>query len=167
MPLIRCTQTLLKELGVTPEEKSFTNEVLGEWHANLYLIQRRKCVLFTNNKTLFSFLVTGLKKADFKDFDEIFRQRCFKQLIYEDIPQNQFEKVLTENREISYGKTNNRSVLGSMNNFKFAIESFVYNAGHIDYIDLFKVNKNLNYRIMGALDYKKANEVLREVLSKS
>ncbi len=164
MPLIRCTQKLLKELDVMPEEKNFPNEVLGEWHANLLLIQRRKCVLFTNSKTLFSFLVTGLRKADFKHLDEIFRQSCFKQMLYEGIPQNQFEKVLAENEEIIYGKTNNRSVLGSMNDFTKMIKFDVEDARHVDNLNLYKVNKELNQIPMSAIEYKSGNKMLREIL---
>ena len=59
MQLIRCTKKLqkamgLKEADLVRHEPEFS--FLGSWHANLIHIDRRKCVLFTNDKTLFNFL---------------------------------------------------------------------------------------------------------------
>ncbi len=66
MQPIHCTQKLLKELGKRgagvpqPEPQ---RGLLGPWHANLIRIERRKCILFTNDLTLYSFLVPGVKKV--------------------------------------------------------------------------------------------------------
>ena len=63
--LIHCTAKLLKELG-SPTLQSPANEPdtqgLGNWYANLLRIDRRKCILFTNEKTLYSFLIPKVKK---------------------------------------------------------------------------------------------------------
>jgi uncharacterized protein DUF6933 len=55
MRIIHCTQKLLKELDVPlvePENISAPAEGLGNWYANLLRIDRKKCLLFTNEKTL-------------------------------------------------------------------------------------------------------------------
>jgi len=56
MQMIRCTQKLLKEL---PMEASEDAAALPSacWHANLLRIDRRKCLLFTHDTTLFSLFV--------------------------------------------------------------------------------------------------------------
>ena len=69
--IIRCTQKLLKELRVKPVESDVVSEA-ESWHANLLRIDRRKCVLFTHDTTLFSFLVPGLRRPDFDHFDVVF-----------------------------------------------------------------------------------------------
>ena len=81
MQLIRCTQKLFKELKVKPTEELPKFGHIGGWHANLLRIDRRKCVLFTNDQTLYSFFVPGLKKSEFVHFDEVFRQNLFKCLL--------------------------------------------------------------------------------------
>ena len=47
----------------------------------LLILDRRKCVFFTNDMTRYSFLVTGLKKTDLNILDEIFRQGLFKVML--------------------------------------------------------------------------------------
>lgn len=72
MQAIHCTKKLLMELGALgskmPEE--LASGFIGPWHANLIRIKRRKCLLFTNDRTLYSFLVPGYKKRD--DFHNLF-----------------------------------------------------------------------------------------------
>ena len=64
MQLIRCTKKLQKEMGLKSsdlctEEPRFS--YLGSWHANLIHIDRRKCVLFVNDKTLFNFTESNIR----------------------------------------------------------------------------------------------------------
>jgi hypothetical protein len=164
MPYLRCTQKLLKELTPSPEGLIVENECLGDWHANLLVFQRKKCVLFTNTKTLFSFLVVGLKKPDFKRLDEIFRQELFKLMVQEEIPQELFEKVLAENETIAYSKTNNRSVLGTMNDMAFMIVNFIEHDGGINMLDRGYLNHQLNKIPQSNIEHTYAIEQLRFVL---
>jgi len=56
MRLLHCTQKLLKELNVeltAPVEARTNPDELGNWYANLLRFDRRKCILFTSEKTLF------------------------------------------------------------------------------------------------------------------
>ena len=59
MQLIRCTLKLQKEMGFKKSDLREDEPVfsyLGSWHANLIHIDRRKCILFVNDKT-FSILL--------------------------------------------------------------------------------------------------------------
>src|SRR3990167_7548126 len=73
MTLIQCTQKLLKELPIDQEiiMANFPS-LLGNWHANLIRIERRKCVLFTNDETLYSFFIPGVKKQNFQNLASTF-----------------------------------------------------------------------------------------------
>ncbi len=68
MQILHCTQKLLTELG-TPllADIPADPEGLGNWYANLIRIDRRKCLLFTNDKTLYSFLIPAVKKENLKN----------------------------------------------------------------------------------------------------
>ena len=47
-------------MGLKPADLSTDSEtdaLLGSWHANLIHINRKKCVLFVNDKTLFNFIL--------------------------------------------------------------------------------------------------------------
>ena len=161
MQLIRCTQKLFKELKVKPTEELPKFGYIGVWHANLLRIERRKCVLFTNDQTLYSFFVPGLKKSEFVHFDEVFRQNLFKCLLNERFSQAQIEKVLDEYREVKFAKTKNRSVLGSMNDLAFQIKYRVENSGGLNYLEPIALNQALNRIPFKAIDYQYSIDALR------
>jgi len=151
MAIIRCTKKLLTELKTKPSEGATSSSEVGSWHANLLRIDRRKCILFTNDATLYSFLIPGLKKAQFENFREVFGQNLFKNLLWENFPQNQIEIVLDEHREIIIAKTNNRSVLGSMNDLAFQLKYQIAAMGGLDNVDLAELNHGLNRTPMSAI----------------
>jgi hypothetical protein len=164
MIAIQCTQKLLKEVGQEYQGAIIPTVPLGCWHANLLIIGRRKCVLFTNDKTRYSFLVPGLKKSDFKMLDEIFRQSLFKNLMRDGFSQEAIEKVLDEIREIAFTRTSSRSVLGTMNDMSSIIKWTIHDEGGLLNVDIAEINAKLNRMPLGPLDYKFSIDLLKEVL---
>jgi hypothetical protein len=132
------------------------------WHANTFDIERRKCVLVTNDITLFTMFIPTLKKPDFQAFHFIFGQQLFKNLIYEKILQKQIETILSECEDIQYRRTNNRSVLGSMNELKFQLEYHIEAQGGLAKTDIFELNHQLNRIIMSPIKYKHPFEMFME-----
>ena len=60
MPLlIHCTKKLLVQI---PQRFIDPSASGAGWHANLLRFERRKCVLFTHDETLYSVFVPGLRK---------------------------------------------------------------------------------------------------------
>jgi len=100
--IIRCTQKLLAELKIRPIPEESENDAFWSWHANVFRIERRKCVLITNDTTLFAVFIPALLKKDFESFDFLIGEHLFKNLLYENIPQTQIEDVLSECRNIKY-----------------------------------------------------------------
>jgi hypothetical protein len=167
MSIVRCTQKLLKELRVKPTEVEPGFGYIGEWHANLLRVERRKGVLFTNNDTLYSIFVFGLKRAEFDHLDEVFRQSLFRRLRIEGFSQIQIEKVLEEYQTIHFAKTNNRSVLGSMNDLAFQMEGQIISAGGIGNLGIDALNDALNRIPMGNLNYRYSIEALKDKLNQN
>ena len=160
--LIHCTQKLLAE--IPPE--IIDAEATGEsWHANLFLIERRKCVLLTHDATLYTVFVPGLKKPEFARLDDVFGQRLFTTMRWDEFSQEQIERILDACRVICYTRTNNRSVLGSMNDLRFQIEVTAQMDGGLDHVDLFDLHHRLNRIPMSAIDGKYSVERFREYLS--
>lgn len=152
MQLIRCTQKLLKALRIPPAELEQPEGVLGGWHANLLRIERRKCVLFTNDSTLFSIFVPGMKKERFERMAHIFGQELFRSLRREGFGQSEVEAVLDEIEEIRYAKTNNRSVLGSMNDLAYQLEWIIHAHGGLAQASMDSVAHDLNRIPMSAIE---------------
>lgn len=158
MQVIHCTKKLLIELGALgskmPREPSAG--FLGPWHANLIRIERRKCILFTNDRTLYSFLMPGFKKKD--DIHDLFLLNLNSNLAAEGFGQGDILKAMDEYREIAIAPTTNRSVLGSMNDLVIQVEFYISRAGGLEHAEMLRVNMMLNRVPMGALKYDHAIE---------
>jgi hypothetical protein len=160
--LIHCTQKLLMEIPGRLADPTASGE---SWHANLLHVDRRKCVLFTHDKTLFSVFVPGLKKPEFAHLDEVFGQRVFKALVWGEFSQSQVERMLDDCREIRFTRSSNRSVMGSMNDMRFHIKWRVEDAGGLENIDLAQFHHELNRIPFKAVDYEYPVELLKKYYS--
>ena len=136
----------------------------GSWHANLLRIDRRKCVLFTHDMTLFSVFVAGLKRPDFDRIDQVFGQALFKTMLLFDFEQAEIERMLDWSRHNTYSKTNSRSVLGSMNDMAFHIEHHIAADGGLDYADLADLHRRINRIPFKAIDFVYPVEGLKTLL---
>ena len=166
MAILQCTKKLLTELKYKTSESMQFENILSNWHANLLRIDRRKCVLFTHDITLYSFFVPGLKKNHFERFREIFGQNLFKNLVDENFSQKHIEIFLDDIKEINIGKTGNRSVLGSMNDLAFQLKYQIADMGGLDSININKLNYDLNRIPMSAIEEIYSIHELRKILKK-
>jgi len=164
MPILHCTAKLLSELKLQSKDLLPASDDPNSWHANLFVIDRRKCVIFTHDRTLYSFLALGLTKPDFQHFKEVFRQGLFKSLIANAIPQKQLERFISLNHDIEFGKTNSRSVLGSMNDLIFHIKYRIFADGGILNAEINKANQYINHIVMGAIGGSHSIDELRKYL---
>ena len=167
MRIIHCTRKLLKELDVPlvePDKIALPTEGIGNWYANLLRIDRRKCLLFTNEKTLYTFLIPKILKANLKNIEQEFLINLSYNLQNEGFGLEVINRVMQEYREIGFAKTVSKSVLGSMNEFMFQYEVLIQMEGGIDNIRILQVNQKINKTIMGALKYKYPIEALRNLL---
>ena len=74
MPLIRCTRKLLAEIEACVASSAEPHGArLGDWYAHLLLIERKKCVIFTSEQTLLTFLAAGLSRDAIRDYATLFR----------------------------------------------------------------------------------------------
>ncbi|MFA5516482.1 MAG: hypothetical protein WDA20_09355 [Desulfuromonadales bacterium] len=157
----QCTQ--LKEI-TEYKDALIPTFPLGCWHANFLILDRHKCVLFTNDLTRYSFLVPGLRKADFQMLDEVFRQNLFKCMLNEGISQEGIEKVLDEIEEIVFTSYGNRSILGTMNDLTNMIRWRLHDNGGLAGVDISELNMKLNRVPSKALGNKYSIDLLRDAL---
>ncbi len=151
----------LKEADLVRHEPEFS--FLGSWHANLIHINRKKCVLFTNDKTLFNFLVPDVVRSQLSDLDKLFRS-WFECILSEEGFDSELKlKVLSEYQEIGYLASNSKTVLGSMNDLAFHYKYLLLSGGGVHSCDLPKIIRNLNRMPMGALDYQYSSVALKRL----
>lgn len=167
MRIIHCTRKLLKELDVPlvePDKITLPTEGVGNWYANLLRIDRRKCLLFTNEKTLYTFLIPKVLKANLKNIEQEFLINLSYNLQYEGFKLEVINRVMQEYQEIGFAKTSNRQVLGSMNEFAFEYDYFIRREWGIEKARIFELNKEINRTPMGALKYRYPIEALKNLL---
>ena len=165
MAFIRCTTKLLKELGIKPTNAPDQSPGLYDWHANLLWLNRKKYVLFTNDQALYSLLMYWTRTPRSADFLERFKLGLFKSLMSEGLIDAQIEYLLSKHSQITVTKTNNRSVLGSMNDLNFQIKSMIRVSGGLTDADLSEINRHLNRIPMGAIKYKVGIDELKQRLA--
>lgn len=120
MSLIRITQKLQKEMGLKPADLAAGEEVCApfeEWYANLFLLDRKKQIIFMEPQTLFSFCVENVGRKDIRErFSELFQRGFSKALFVEGVSAELMSKMMDICRsEIKFSKTNSSRVLGVMN----------------------------------------------------
>ena len=99
MRIIHCTQKLLKELENPPVQSIENRPVtdgLGNWYANLIRLDRKKCLLFTSEKTLYSFLIPKVKKENLKIIIDEFLFNLNMNLQAEGFPLEVINRVMAE-----------------------------------------------------------------------
>ena len=134
MQLIRCTQKLLKEMGLQKYELNATEPTfsyLGSWHANLLHIDGKKCILFVNDRTLFNFIVPNVKRQEIKNLSRIFYENLKYALSFDETLVKVQEKILREYTEVNYSITNSKKVLGYMNDLAFHYKHSILTEGGI------------------------------------
>jgi N-acetylglutamate synthase-like GNAT family acetyltransferase len=166
MAFIRCTKKLLAELPLPMEKAVSKSTILGDWHANLLRIERRKCVLFTNDETLFSVFIPMLRKPHFENLASVFLDNLIQTLKSEAFNEiiEQVNHDYTGN--LIYSTTNNRSVLGSMNDIAHSLPFFLEREGGIENVDPFKINHILNRMPLIKKSFFSAVEGLEKKLSR-
>ncbi len=141
------------------------DSILGSWHANLIFIDRKKCILFVNDKTLFNFLIPDLPRELIQNISPIFVQFLTATLVEEDFPRWFIDKVLGKNEKLSFGNTNSKKILGVMNDLAFHYEFRILEAGgvHSPYVP--SIISKLNRMPMGPLKYAYSVDTLRAELN--
>lgn len=167
MQLIKCTAKLRKEMGLKDSELSDDSSeelLLGPWHANLIHINRKKCVLFANDKTLFNFIAPDVSRFQIRDLPQLFLRFLYPVLSEEGFTKSECEEIAFEYEEVKFSKSTSKSVLGSMNDLAFHYEHRILMAGAIHSPEVPSIIKELNRMPMGALNYSIAIEALRTLV---
>ena len=115
MITLRCTQKLLKRLGVPKKVETsapMPTNVLGDWYANLLHIERQQLVLCMNERSL---LVVLVPAKDGKTLPARMRSAVLDLLKRIGVSDAAIEAEANAMREISIAPTASKRVLGCMN----------------------------------------------------
>jgi hypothetical protein len=149
----------LKQSDLCDEEPHFS--YLGSWHANLIHIDRRKCALFVNDKTLFNFIAPDVSRVTIRELDKLFMSYLSCVLADEGIAEADRARIRSEYDEVGFANTNSKSVLGSMNDLAFHYKYSILEAGGVHSPAVPEIIRRLNRMPMGSFQYVFPIEALR------
>ncbi|EEM11090.1 MULTISPECIES: DUF6933 domain-containing protein [Bacillus] len=167
MQLIQCTKKLADAMEIKTEKIDLSDSnTLNCWHANLFTINRKKCVIVMNNITRYHFMIYGVTKKDLRNLEMLFKKDLVTNLLLDGIEPEVIEQYLNQDPTIQYAATNNRSIISQMNESVFMINDYFYNELVVkksDFINMAELNHCLNRTIMLKLP-KYPVEMMRDVL---
>jgi hypothetical protein len=151
---IRCTKKLQKLLNLTESDirsEDPAEGILGPWHANLVEIAESPAILYANDRTLLNFFIDINPNGPVHHFHK--NVTAMVSCLRADLGLSDRirEQLLAEYAEISFAPTNNRRVLGSMNDLAFHYDYLVTEAGGIHSADIPRIIRDLNGMPMSML----------------
>jgi hypothetical protein len=121
MVVLRCTQQLLlrlKQFGDLLPVESTTR--LGDWYGNILPIGRRQHLLFISER---SRLPVVIPIREVKRLGTVFPDAVCERLAVVGVTIEDIADERTRMSEIAFGRTSNRSLLGTLNDFAFMAKS--------------------------------------------
>ena len=112
MPALCCTKKLLVEVGASRAPALARHE--DDWHANLIRIGSRKFVIFCSTNTLYTCLTPPCTRAQLRSLHAVFMDALAATLLADGFSRTSIDHCLESHRDMAIGKTNDRSVLGTM-----------------------------------------------------
>jgi len=116
MAILRLTQELAKKLGVKQLDQSLLHEnPLADWSCRLFDVERKKYVLISNTKSLYSCVMPAKRLGPASKFTERLSD-AIEEYMATTGQSEVFEKWIAPSfEEATFAKALNRSVTGSMN----------------------------------------------------
>jgi hypothetical protein len=114
---------------------------IDDWYANVFVIERRKCLLLVHADTLFSVLDTDVRVAQFDDLGCYVATLVVDALALEGLAGSTLG--LADPSGVRVAKTASRSVLGHMKEMTFEAQLLIAQDGGLRHADLDGLNRRL------------------------
>jgi hypothetical protein len=163
---IQCTKKLSDTMKKKPNEIiPIKRDPFYEWHANLFMFDRRKAVILMNNQTRYCIILYGLKAQHFKKFDTIVISAIKETFLAEGFSKGQVDKYIANCGEVVYTKTDNRSILSQITEFLISITWEIEEYLPSDNINLVELNRWAGELMCGSLGYAYPINLLKKEMS--
>jgi len=161
--IIHCTKKLAARLPAVSNEPLTETSPLGSWHANLFIIDRRNCMLFCHDEIRYTLFLPGLRKEDFADLGRWFRELFTASLAYMGMDDNQVRRAELALGPMKFDACTNRSVLGSLNQMRFLLGGCVEEVENVMLLNPLSVNRWLcHYPVSHGKAFWMADEAMME-----
>ncbi|MFD1176666.1 DUF6933 domain-containing protein [Paenibacillus puldeungensis] len=157
MLALRFTQKLIKDMKVAPVELSEVDSLFS-WHVNILQL-RRKHIIFVNDSSRLCLIIGGIRSSQVVKLQNIFKEELKKYLMLEGLKRKLIDQYFLEAGGISIGKTNDKSVLGTMK------EMSLY-CSDVEFDHTYDLSAWLNKLIYKPIDYKEPIQMFKNELER-
>jgi hypothetical protein len=158
MLLYRCTRKLLTKIKPTATPTSSSDTQLGDWYVDYIYSRPFHLALFTSELSLLPVIVPAAPVITlFPRFEESLRQVLRAMAIQESI----INREISLMKDYAVTKTNSRSILGTMNDFKSMISFYEYDENHQP---LLWLSLHIGEAPCRPISYKRPIDMIKEIL---
>ena len=163
---LRLTQKVQKAAGINSKQLVEVSEAktgLGSWTVNLFNQNRRKVLIFVNDTTLYSFVLTGIRKEHYGKLSECFGLGLLQLLEVDGFTEKEIAFLIAGVGQISYTKTNSRKVLGTVNDLVWHYQHSITLGGGLGQADIGGIIHRVNRMPQKNLEWSYAIDAVREI----
>lgn len=158
----RCTKKLMQYLDIKPNANlEPTSAKLGDWYANLVPTMSGDLILFVNEKSLLTLAIPVWEAANLVP---LFSLRFINLAGMIGIPPEAAAEEFFHFDRIQYGKTQSRSVLGSMNDIAFQFQVMAERGEHEGPLSLSWAEERISGMPCKPIGYKVPSDIVKELL---
>ena len=145
--VIHCTKKLAHKLPEVSAATVKEDSPLGSWHAHLYSIDRRQCVMFCHDLSRYVLFLAGLRKEHFAVLgSKWFRELYTASLEVLGCADKQIRKAELCLGPVRFDTATDRSVQGSMRIAHQDLEAQIMRVPNVMNLDPLEVSARLNHR---------------------
>jgi hypothetical protein len=145
--IIHCSKQLatkLREVSPTPLQET---SPLGSWHAQLFTLDRRQCVMFCHDETRYCLFLAGLRKPHFAELGSKWLRELFTATLeVTGVPDTLIRKVELMLGPVRFDAATDRSVQGTINIARQDLQAWAFQLSNVMELDPLKVSVRLNER---------------------
>lgn len=117
-----------------------------------------------NEKTLLSFIIFGITKANAKKIHSVFVNGLAHYLQIEGFDDQTIGRIINEYQQMEYTKTHSKQLLGNMNNLIQTYAHYIYYDGGLEYCDLTDIIQRINHMPQRNINWKYSIDLTKELL---
>ena len=144
--ILHCTLKLAARLPEVSTARLDNPGLLGSWHANLYAIDRRQCLLLCHDATRYCLFLPGLRATHLKEFGRWHRELFLASLATAGVEGAVLKKVELVFGAPRFDTATDRSVLGSMTIARWDLDGMLMRVGNVLDLDPVLASRHLNER---------------------
>ena len=167
MPVLRCTSKLLADIDDTPQAGLGGSSPIGDWYGHIFTIERRKCILFINESTLFVCMALNVVKADYRHLKPFFVELLGRTLLQEGFDKTEIALVVGLYEELTVGRTSNRSAVASLVNRVGDVKTIITYPYGLKDVDAVTITHLLNGRPMKPIGYRNGLEMMQAFVAQA